>query len=91
MQRAIPALERYGYFSLVTRIGRTFLQGLAKGGYIFTQQFDPFTGEPSRVGMYSHNVLSADAAEPFQDAYGPTILAALEYIAHIWGVQIQFG
>ena len=44
---------------------------------MFTQQFDPFTGEPSRVGMVSHEVLSRDSDEPFQDSYGPTLLAAL--------------
>ena len=55
---------------------------------MFTQQFDPFTGEPSRVGMVSHEVLSRDSDEPFQDSYGPTLLAALEYIAHIWGIAL---
>jgi hypothetical protein len=88
-QRAIIALERYGYETIVTKLGKTLLDTLIRGGYVFTQQFDPFTGEPSRVGMTSHEVLSKDSTEPFQDAYGPTMLAALEYMAHIWGVHMM--
>ena len=87
-QRAIIALERYGYEPLVTKLGRKLLDAIIRGGYVFTQQFDPFTGEPSRVGMVSHEVLSRDSDEPFQDSYGPTLLAALEYIAHIWGIAL---
>lgn len=80
-------MERYGYEPIVTKLGRKLLDALIRGGYVFTQQFDPFTGEPSRVGMVSHEVLSRDSDEPFQDSYGPTLLAALEYIAHIWGLR----
>ena len=90
-QRAILALERYGYEPVVTRLGHALMQTIIKGGFLFTQQFDPMTGVPSRVGMYSHEVLSPESDEPFQDAYGPTLLAVLEYIAHIWGVHIQMG
>ena len=90
-QRAILALERYNYEPLVTKLGRRFLRALIDGGCVFTQQFDPFTGAPSRVGMISHAPLAADSDEPFQDAYGPTLLAALEYIAHMWGVTMDRG
>lgn len=90
-QRAILALERYGYEPLVTALGHKLLEAIIRGGYVFTQQFDPFTGAPSRVGMRSHQALPAGSDEPFQDAYGPTLLAALEYIAHIWGVHMQMG
>ena len=90
-QRAILALERYGYEPLVTSIGRRLMQAVINGGYVFTQQFDPFTGEPSRVGMISHEVIAPGSDEPFQDAYGPTLLAVLEYIAHIWGVTMNMG
>jgi hypothetical protein len=89
-QRAIIALERYGYEKIVTMLGKKLLQAVISGGYVFTQQFDPFTGEPSRVGMMSHEVLSRDSTEPFQDSYGPTMLAVLEYIAHMYGVHL-FG
>lgn len=90
-QRAILALERYGYEPLVTEIGRKLIDAVIRGGYVFTQQFDPFTGEPSRVGMISHEVLAADSDEPFQDSYGPTLLSVLHYIRHIWGVSLQMG
>lgn len=88
-QRAIRALENYGYEKIVTALGRRFLRALIDGGYLFTQQFDPFTGEPSRVGLVSHQVLGKDDPEPFQDAYGPTMLAAMEYIAHLWGIDLE--
>ncbi len=87
-QRAIIALERYGYEKIVTMLGKKLLQAVINGGYVFTQQFDPFTGEPSRVGMMSHDVLSRDSTEPFQDSYGPTLLSVLEYIAHMYGVHL---
>ena len=90
-QRAILALERYGYETLVTCLGRRLIRAVIDGGCAFTQQFDPFTGAPSRVGMISHQPLAPDSDEPFQDAYGPTVLAVLEYIAHLWGVTMNRG
>lgn len=90
-QRAILALERYGYHKLVTALGRKLLQAVIDGGCVFTQQFDPFTGAPSRVGSVSKALLSPDSDEPFQDAYGPTLLSVLTYIAHIWGVTMVRG
>ena len=86
-QRAILALERYGYEPLVTEIGHRLFDAVIRGGYVFTQQFDPFTGDPSRVGMHTHELITPDSDEPFQDSYGPTILSVLEYIAHIWGIH----
>ena len=88
-QRALLALERYGYEPVVTRLGHKLLDALIRGGCVFTQQFDPFTGEPSRVSPVTKAPLPPDSTEPFQDAYGPTLLAALEYIAHIWGVTLN--
>lgn len=90
-QRAILALERYGYEPIVTRLGKKLFDAVINGGYVFTQQFDPFTAEPSRVGMISHEPLAPDSDEAFQDSYGPTILAVLEYVAHIWGVHMNMG
>ena len=90
-QRAILALERYGYEKLVTALGKRLFSAIIDGGYVFTQQFDPFTGEPSRVGMTSHAVLGPEDDEPFQDSYGPTLLSVLEYISHIWGIDLQMG
>ena len=90
-QRAILALERYGYEKLVTKLGKRLFRAIIDGGYVFTQQFDPFTGAPSRVGMTSHAVLSPGDPEPFQDSYGPTLLSVTEYIAHIWGIDMELG
>ena len=90
-QRAMFALENYGYEALVTRLGRRFLRALIDGNYRFTQQFDPFTGRPSRVGLYSHAPLPPDADEPSQDAYGPTMLAALGYVERLWGIGLWMG
>lgn len=90
-QRAILALERYGYEPLVTALGKKLMQAVIRGGYMFTQQFDPFTGEPSRVSMRTHKVIPSGSSEPIQDAYGPTLLAVLEYIRHLWGVKPHMG
>ncbi len=90
-QRAILALERYGYYKLVTVLGKKLMKAVIDGGYVFTQQFDPFTGQPSRVSPVTKEPLTPDSAEPFQDAYGPTLLSVLEYMAHIWGVTMVRG
>ena len=90
-QRAMFALERYGYEKLVTRLGRRFLRALIDGGCRFTQQFDPFTGQPSRVGLYSHAPLPPGSDEPSQDAYGPTLLSALGYVERLWGIGLWMG
>ena len=74
-QRAILALERYGYSALVTKLGRILIDAVDRNGCRFTQQYDPFTGE----------------ASPGQDAYGPTMLACLEYIAHHYGIRPHLG
>ncbi len=71
-QRAIRALENYGHFDIVAQLGHKLCDAIALNDPIyFTQQFDPFTCEPS-VGEGND--------------YGPTILAFLEYTAHMYGV-----
>ncbi|MBQ8073320.1 MAG: hypothetical protein IJ231_06115 [Clostridia bacterium] len=90
-QRAILALENYGYFPLVTALGDRLLRAIAEGGNRFTQQFDPFTGAPSLVHARTHQPLAPDSREPAQDAYGPTMLAALEYTAHRYGIHPHLG
>ena len=90
-QRAILALERYGYEKLVTRLGRKLMQAVIDGGYVFTQQFDPFTGKPSIVDPETKEPLPPDSDRPYQNAYGPTLLSVLTYIAHIWGVTMVRG
>lgn len=47
-----------------------------------------FHGRTIPRGHGVAEVLSRDSDEPFQDSYGPTLLAALEYIAHIWGIAL---
>ncbi len=89
-QRAILALERYGRADIAAQLGKRFLQALADGGYVYPQQFDPLTGKPTFVGMISHAPLKPGDTEPIQDAYGPTMLAALEYLAHMEGIDLEF-
>ena len=90
-QRAILALENYGYHSVVTRLGEKLIQAIAENGYRFTQQFDPFTGKPSLVHAVTHQPVAEGSGEPIQDAYGPTLLSALEYIAHRYGIHPHLG
>ena len=72
-QRAIRALENYGYHGLLRILGQKFLDAVSEQ-CIFVQQFDPFTGTPSVTG---------------REGYGPAILAVLEYISRIYGVHIE--
>jgi hypothetical protein len=73
-QRAIGALERYGRFAEVTRLGRKLLPVLIRNGCRFPQQLDPMTGEPS-------------GQKP--DGYGPMALAALEYLSRMQGIHLD--
>ena len=90
-QRAILALERYGYEKLVTQLGKKLFKTVIDGGLLFVQQFDPFTGAPSIVDPDTKEPLPPDTDKEFQDSYGPTCLSVLEYIAHIWGVTMVRG
>lgn len=72
-RRAIGALEKYGYFSLLTDIGGKLLFAVRDGS--FTEQFNPFTGEPVRKSA--------------QSEYMPTASATLEFIARFFGVCQQ--
>ncbi len=90
-QRAIRALENYGYEKLVPVLGKKLMQAVISGGYVFTQQFDPFTGAPSCVSPITKEPLPPDSDEPFQDAYGPTLLSVLEYMVRTWGVTMVQG
>ena len=90
-QRAILALERYGYEKIVTRLGKKLFDAVFGGGLLFVQQFDPFTAAPSIVDPDTKEPLPPDTDKEFQDSYGPTLLSVLEYIAHIWGVTMVRG
>jgi hypothetical protein len=90
-QRAILALERYGYDPAVTALGRRLIDTVYRNGCRFTQQYDPFTGKPSLVHAITHQPVAEAGSEPVQDAYGPTMLACLEYIAHHYGIRPHLG
>ena len=90
-QRAILALERYGYSRIVTELGQKLIDTVDRNGCRFTQQYDPFTGKASLVRMSDHQPAEDDSGEAVQDAYGPTMLACLEYIAHHYGIHPHLG
>lgn len=90
-QRAVLALENYGYHNIVTALGEKLIAAIAGNGYRFTQQFDPFTGAPSLVHAVTHQPVGENSDDPVQDAYGPTMLACLEYIAHHFGIHPHLG
>lgn len=76
-QRAIRALENYGYDSLIPVLGRKLFGAIGEK-CVFVQQYDPFTGIPSAVSL-----------EGEQDAYGPAMLSVLEYTSRMYGVHIE--
>ena len=90
-QRAILALERYGYNRIVTELGNKLIDTVDMNGCRFTQQYDPFTGKSSLVHADTHQPVVPGAGDPVQDAYGPTMLACLEYIAHHYGIRPYLG
>ena len=75
-QRAIRALENYGYFAEITTLGNKLFNAIEQGDWKFTQQFDPDLGKPT---------------SPKQDAYGPTILSVLEYISRMHGIYVDIS
>lgn len=76
-QRAIRALENYGHFDVVTKLGRKLFDTLRVTG-AFVQQYDPF--EPEKV--------KPETLEKF-NGYGPTVLATLEYASRLFGVNME--
>ena len=74
-QRAIKALENYGWDHLIPQIGEKLFSSIGNGMH-FVQQFDPFTGKPSL------NEVSGG-----QPTYGPAILSVLEYISRMYGLH----
>ena len=76
-QRAIRALENYGYDWLIPVLGRRLCEAIGEA-CVFVQQYDPFTGCPSKISL-------ADE----QDGYGPAMLSVMEYLARCHGVHIE--
>jgi hypothetical protein len=79
-QRAIRALENYGFYKEIGVLGEKLIQTLGTGGEgkwgKFPQQFDPFTGAFSGLNE--------------KGDYGPTALSALEYMSRLYGIHVQF-
>lgn len=76
-QRAIRALENYGYDWIIPLLGKKLFEAIGED-CIFVQQYDPFTMKPSYVSL-----------EGEQDAYGPAMLSVMEYTARMYGVHIE--
>lgn len=76
-QRAIRALENYGYEWLIPILGQKLFNAIGDS-CIFVQQYDPFTAKPSSVSL-----------EGEQDAYGPAMLSVLEYASRMYGVHME--
>lgn len=77
-QRAIRALENYGMYTLIPQLGQKLMRAIGPECR-FVQQYDPFTGVPSLI---------CNPDRPPQDAYGPAMLAVLEYTARTVGVSL---
>ena len=76
-QRAIRALENYGYDHLIPQLGRKLWEAIGED-CVFVQQYDPFTMKPSKVSL-----------EGEQDAYGPAMLSVMEYVSRCYGVHVE--
>lgn len=92
-QRAIQALENYGHVAEIRLLGRKWIDLLEKTGKL-VQQYDPFDGTPCITR--SEGKAPENEAERYNnvktidpEGYGPTILAALEYITYLYGVNIS--
>ena len=91
-QRAIDALENYGHRAEMVLLGKKWTGLLIRTGRL-VQQYDPFTGEPchTRSGNKTddpgHRYQNVSIIGP--DGYGPTVLAALEYISRLCGVYVK--
>ena len=92
-QRAILALQNYGHHAELRLLGRKWLGLLKKTGRL-VQQYDPFDGTPcvtrsegkAPAGEETERYAGVDTLGA--DGYGPTVLAALEYISLMGGVNI---
>ena len=78
-QRAIHALEYYGYYELLPILGQKLFEAIGPECH-FVQQYDPFTMKPSGIGP---------EGDSGQDAYGPAMLSVMEYCSRMYGVHID--
>ena len=92
-QRAIQALDNYGHVAEIRLLGRKWLE-LLRDKKKLVQQYDPFDGTPcvtrseglAPAGEETQRYAGVTTLGP--DGYGPTILAALEYLSLMCGVNI---
>lgn len=81
-QRAIRALENYGYEKLLPELGRHLFNAIGPE-FRFGQQFDVYTGrlacEPGDEATNGYGI----------DGYGATMLSILEYISRLHGIHLQ--
>ncbi|MGC6177894.1 MGH1-like glycoside hydrolase domain-containing protein [Lacrimispora sp. 38-1] len=76
-QRAIRALENYGYDYLIPQLGEKLFNAIGNS-CVFVQQYDPFTGSPSLISL-----------DGLQDSYGPAMLSVMEYTSRMYGVHLE--
>ncbi|MEY8355131.1 trehalase family glycosidase [Lachnospiraceae bacterium 54-53] len=76
-QRAIRALENYGYDHLIPMLGEKLFHAIGET-CIFVQQYDPFTAKPS-----------LETLEGPQDSYGPAMLSVMEYASRMFGIHLE--
>ncbi len=94
-QRAIGALSRYGHVAEIRMLGKKWIS-LLRCQKKLVQQYDPFDGTAC-VTRSEGLAPKGEETERYKDVttlgpdgYGPTILAALEYISLLCGVNISF-
>lgn len=94
-QRAIQALDQYGHVAEIRMLGKKWISLLNEQKKL-VQQYDPFTGAPcvtrseGLAPADEETLRYQDVATIGPDGYGPTILAALEYISLLCGINIAF-
>lgn len=94
-QRAIGALTQYGHVAEVRMLGKKWIS-LLHNKKKLVQQYDPFDGTPCATraeGLAPKGEETKrykDVVTLGPEGYGPTILAALEYVSLLCGVNISF-
>ncbi len=94
-QRAIQALDNYGHVAEIRMLGKKWLF-LLRDKKKLVQQYDPFDGTPCVTRSEGLAPSEEESSRYSQvttlgpDGYGPTILAALEYLSLLCGVNIAF-
>ncbi len=76
-QRLVRALENYGKFSELTRLGRIFMEVVGNAG-VFVQQYDAFNPENP-----------VPEQEKKRNGYGPTVLTFLELVSRFHGIHVE--